>query len=299
MPKTKKAQTPQARKQELLDFFKSHTQDAYQVKELKTLLKHKDEATLRRDLENMLSSGELSKEKDKSKPKPKAFYRWNGETTPEAPVAAAAPAKKNTKKAKTEAVPKQKNAKKSNKAAEAVKPAVIQPNKAKKILKPAAPKAAPKAPAKAATKASAKAVVAPAPQVASEPRPKGRASARELESAILKALAEGPATANALSAQLDRKYPTMMKALERMQASGQLGRHDAKRPHQYFIPAQGATAAGNGQSADPVASVSQHSPEAGLLTSAQPAVINLTVNALLDRLIQAERKIWELESRSR
>ena len=90
--------SPEKRKLKLSEFFKSHGDAAYQVKELKVLLSNKDEPTLRRDLDDLVKEGVINKSKDTSVYPNRAYYQNSASAKKaSAPAEKAAPSSKSKK----------------------------------------------------------------------------------------------------------------------------------------------------------------------------------------------------------
>ncbi len=289
--------SPEKRKNKLSDFFKSKPDQAFQVKELKVLLSNKDEPTLRRDLDDLVKENSLKKSKDTSVYPNRAYYQ-NSSKSKKAVAASktseSPPAKQSAATAKKVKASKTGTKKPTNKTklnpSKAARPTIAEVQTSiAAASQPATSKAAPKAKTKNK----------PAKKIATKSNPLGkRAAARELEARIIEMVKAQPATVSEITTTLNRQRPTIVKALERLSENGTLTRTSDKRPFYYSIASDNAlkTQVPTAVSPAPV-KVSSAQNTANLSLEESPGVAQVTVNAILDRLLASERRLWELEQK--
>lgn len=184
MAAKKHLESPNQRRQRLLDYFHSRSKKARFIAEIKEDLKVKNEQNLRRDLELLTEAGILEKTKDFTQQPARALFTLK----PDAPkvLATQEPALSMSKtnsdnKPLEQAIKQNKN---------------IDETSVQTAL--------------------------------------GRTAARELEQQILSVLEQKPTTVQDLSKQLNRKQPTVTKALERMIERKLIERKRQGRSYLYF-----------------------------------------------------------------
>lgn len=144
-------------------------------------------------------------------------------------------------------------------------------------------------------KAAAKKAAPKASTPAKAKTGKGRSSARQLEADIVTLLSTQQLSAGEISEALKRQRPTVVKALERMQARKQINRKKSGRSFRYFPLDQAAQPAAAPQSAQTAESSPADTTAPTAVDFGSAAGSSPLVNAILDRWLAAERKLWEME----
>lgn len=328
MAKKKKPATAETRRTKILAFLEKHPDKKYFIADLNKDLNFKDEPTLRRDLENLADQGYLNKEKDKSQVPVRSLYQFKATAakanTAASPSKAAASkkeksnSKKTTASKSTKGKPSKTAATKAN-PTKAAAPAAKSSSKKTAASKTVAPKATVKAATKkpSTRKATAKPAAKPTASVANNKTEGGRRSARQLEADILNLLATQKLTAGAISEGLGRQRPTVVKALERMLQRRQLKRVKVSRSFLYYPYGEAPPAAASAPAPKKPAAAATKAPKAtkpakaakasvaAPVKAAAPApmanadevslAVRVAVEALMDRVIASERRVWELE----
>lgn len=289
----KQKPSPEKRKTKLSEFFTSQPDQAFQVKELKNLLAHKDEPTLRRDLDDLVKNGTLSKSKDTSIYPNRAYYQYRNSSKKKnsSPAESVSPAKK----AETPPAVKPSKAK----PPKAAKPAN---KKAVKTSKPAEPTPTVFDVPDSKTADASTQTKAPSQASASSPAPDKalgkRAAARDLEARIIELVSAQPATVSEITSTLARQRPTIVKALERLTENATLSRTSDKRPFFYSLAsAKSEITPQKTPATISNAPLKARSTQNSALLDQSPSMAQVTVNTLLDRLLASERRLWELEQK--